>query len=96
MPYFIYAEDKDGAIETRKANRDAHIAYIKENYNDKMLAAGPILSDDGEMMIGSVILIDLPDRAAVDAFCKNDPYAQAGLFESVTIKAFKHVFPMKD
>ena len=93
MPFFIYAEDKEGALDVRKANRDAHIAYIKENYNDKILAAGPILSDDGESMIGSVILIDLNDRTQVDDFCKNDPYAKAGLFARTTIRPFKHVFP---
>lgn len=95
MPYFIHAEDKEGALDVRKANREAHLAYIKENYNDKMIAAGPVLADDGETMIGSVILIDLDDRAAVDAFCAGDPYAQAGLFSRVTIQPFKHVFPMK-
>ena len=96
MPYFIHAVDKPGALEVRKANREAHLAYVKDNYNDAMIAAGPTLSDDGEGMTGSVILIDLPDRAAVDAFCANDPYTKAGLFASVTIAPFKHVFPMKD
>ena len=96
MPFFIHAEDKPGALETRKANRDAHLAYVKDNYNDAIISAGPKLADDGETMIGSVILIDLPDRAAVDEFCKNDPYAQAGLFETVTVTAYKPVFPMKD
>lgn len=95
MPYFIHAQDKEGALDIRKANRDAHLAYIKETYDDKMIAAGPILSDDGEAMIGSVILINLDDRAAVDAFCAGDPYAKAGLFASVTISPFKHVFPSK-
>lgn len=95
MPYFIYAQDKEGALDIRKANRDAHLAYIKENYDNKMIAAGPILSDDGETMIGSVILINLDDRAAVDAFCAGDPYAKAGLFANVTINPFKHVFPSK-
>jgi len=94
MPFFIHAEDRPGAIDVRKANRDAHLAYVKERYNDAIIAAGPTIADDGATMTGSVILIDLPDRAAVDEFCRNDPYARAGLFETVTIKAFKHVFPM--
>lgn len=96
MPYYIHAEDKEGAVELRLKNREAHLAYIKKYYNDKMIAAGPMLADDGETMIGSVILIDLEGRAAVDEYCAGDPYAQAGLYASINIKPFKHVFPMKD
>jgi len=96
MPYYIHAEDKEGSLEVRMKNRDAHLAYVKENYNEKIIAAGPILADDGVTMIGSVILVDLDDRAAAEAFCAGDPYTRAGLFASTSIKPFKHVFPMKD
>ncbi len=96
MLFCIYATDKSDALETRMAARQAHLDYIKENYNDNMVCAGPRLSDDGEAMIGSAVIIDLPDEAAVQVFCKNDPYSIAGIFESVEITRFKHVFPMKD
>jgi hypothetical protein len=52
-----------------------------------------MLSDDGEAMLGSVLVIEAADRAAAEGFAAGDPYAKAGLFESVTIKAFKKVFP---
>ena len=32
-------------------------------------------------MNGSLIILDLADRAEADAFVANDPYAKAGLFE---------------
>ena len=50
-------------------------------------------SEDGEAMIGSVLIIEAADRAEAEAFAAGDPYAKAGLFESVTIKPFKKVFP---
>ena len=34
-----------------------------------------------------------PDRAALDRFLADDPYAKAGLFQSVTVKPFRKVFP---
>ena len=40
-----------------------------------------------------LLILDLPDRAAADAFAAGDPYAKAGLFESVTIHPWRKVFP---
>jgi len=40
-------------------------------------------------MIGSFFILDLPDRAAVEAFNAADPYTQAGLFGSVRIQPFR-------
>ena len=50
-------------------------------------------SDDGEAMIGSMLVLDVADRAAAEAFAEADPYAKAGLFESTTIKRWKRVIP---
>ncbi len=96
MLFAIYATDRPDALETRMAARQAHLDYVKSGFNDKILTAGPRLSEDGEKMIGSLIVIDLPDRAAVDNFCKNDPYSIAGVFERVEITGYKAVFPMND
>jgi uncharacterized protein YciI len=76
----------------RKANRDAHLAYIKDGYADKIVAAGPTLDPDLEGMNGSVFIIELEDMAAAEALTANDPYAKAGLFETVVIRPFKKVF----
>lgn len=44
-------------------------------------------------MIGSLLVLDFPDRKAAEVFAANDPYAKAGLFQSVTITPFRKVFP---
>ncbi|EFG9941320.1 hypothetical protein BL470_005420, partial [Escherichia coli] len=41
---------------------------------------------------GSLVVIDVADRSAAEAFAANDPYARAGLFESVEIKPWNWVF----
>ena len=44
-------------------------------------------------MVGSLLVMEFADRAAAEDFAKNDPYAKAGLFESVAITPFRKVFP---
>ncbi|RCK54137.1 hypothetical protein TH25_02085 [Thalassospira profundimaris] len=92
MLFYIRCVDKPGHLHVRKANRDAHLAYIKDGYADKIVAAGPTLDPDLEGMNGSVFIIELEDMAAAEALTANDPYAKAGLFESVVIRPFKKVF----
>ena len=36
-------------------------------------------------MIGGLIIVDLPDRSAVDAFVQTMPYYQAGIYKSIDI-----------
>lgn len=78
----LIARDKDGALQTRKDNRDAHLAYIKKT--GVVLHAGPLLNDRGDM-VGSLIALDLEDMSAAKDWAADDPYAKAGLFESVEL-----------
>ena len=91
MPYMAYCLDKAGALEIRMANRPKHVEYLT-SYNDKLLFAGPLL-DDKDAMIGSLLVLDVADRAEMDKFLANDPYAKAGLFQSVSVHGVKKAFP---
>ena len=89
MPlYMALCTDKPGALETRKANRAAHLDYAEKT--GCVVLGGPLLDDEGEMA-GSLIILDLPDIAAARAWSAADPYAQAGLFESVRVQEWKRV-----
>lgn len=90
MLYAVTAIDKPNALETRLANRAAHLEYAAKL---PLVVGGPMLSDDGEGMVGSLLVIEAETRAALDALLAEDPYAKAGLFESVTVRPFKKVFP---
>ena len=92
MMYVITCVDKPDHGAVRKEMRPAHLAYLR-GVGDTLFAAGPTLTDDASTVTGSVLLVDLPDKQAAETFAANDPYAKAGLFESVTIKAWKKVFP---
>ena len=90
MQFMAYCLDKSGALEIRMANRPKHVEYLT-SYNDKLLFAGPLL--DGEAMIGSLLVLELADRAEMDKFLANDPYAKAGLFQSVSVHGVRKAFP---
>lgn len=93
MPFIFEGFDrKPDGPSIRQANRDAHLAYL-ERYEKQVLFAGPILDEDREAMIGSLLILDLPDEAAMDAFLAEEPYRQAGLFEAVAIHPTRQVFP---
>lgn len=83
----LIAKDKDGALQTRLDNRAAHLAYIEET--GVASQAGPLL--DGDAMIGSLIILDVADMAAAQSWADSDPYAKAGLFQSVELIPWKRV-----
>ncbi len=92
MLYFIFCSDKPGHANVRAETRPAHLEYLG-GFKDRAFAVGPTLTDDGEGMNGSVLIMDFDDKAQVEDFCANDPYAKAGLFESVVIRPWKKVIP---
>ena len=53
--------------------------------------AGPLLGDD-EKPIGSLVMIAADSKAEAEAIAASDPYAVAGLFASVEVRAFNWVF----
>jgi len=83
----VICTDKAGALDTRLANRDAHVAYLKET---GAVQAGPFLNDKGEMY-GSLVILDMDSMDDARAWAANDPYAKAGLFADVRIEEWKRV-----
>ncbi len=78
----LIAKDKDGALQTRLDNREAHVAHIKNS--GVVFQAGPFLDGDGQMC-GSLVILDVEDMAAAEDWAANDPYAKAGLFKSTEL-----------
>lgn len=87
MLFAIICTDRPGGLETRIATRAAHLAYL-ETYAERVVLAGPTLDHDGRPC-GSILLVEVEDRAAAEGFAASDPYARAELFESVIIRGFR-------
>ena len=89
MLFLVHATDKAGALDVRLANRDDHVAWLK-NAGASVKAAGPWLNEAGEMA-GSLLVIEAADRAALEAWLDTDPYKRAGLFDRVEIAPWRWV-----
>ena len=87
MHFIIYAKDKIGALPIRQANRDAHLAFLRAKAPVDVCVAGPLLSDAGEM-IGSLLIVEADSQSDVTQWLLQDPYALAGLSETVTVHPY--------
>lgn len=86
--FALICTDKPGHLEMRLANRDAHLAYVRDT--GVVRIAGPFLNEAGEMT-GSLLILDVADRAAAEVWAAADPYAKAGLFSATRIDGWKQV-----
>lgn len=85
MLYIITAFDKENSLDLRMENRPAHLDYAKEK--GVVVLGGPLLTEEDEPKPrGSMLIVDVENRAAAEEFAANDPYNKAGLFEKVTIR----------
>ena len=88
MLYALICSDKPDALSVRMDTRPKHLAFI-EQHKAQVKLAGPFLGEDGATMTGSLIVIEAESLAAARDFAARDPYALAGLFQSVQIKPWR-------
>lgn len=89
MLFALLCTDKPNSLDLRLSVRPDHLAYL-DGLGGAVKAAGPFTSDEGAP-VGTLAIIEAADRAAAEAIAASDPYAKAGLFASVEIKAWKWV-----
>jgi len=80
--------DKPGQVDLRMATRAEHLAFL-DQHAAKVKLGGPFL--DGDKPVGSMLILDCADYAEARELLTQDPYAKAGLFERVELRAWKHV-----
>jgi len=72
--------------EARDGLLDAHRRYfVDRGYQEHFIAYGPRVSDNGAAWVGSVMLVELPTREAVEGMLANEPDNRAGLYERLEI-----------
>ena len=89
MLFIVHTRDREGALELRMANREAHLDWLRAA-GERVKAAGPWL-DGSDKPAGSLLIVEMADRAELDAWLADDPYAVAGLFGSVEAAPFRWV-----
>jgi uncharacterized protein YciI len=90
---FILIDKPDHGV-LRQRVRPEHKAYLGQ-VAERMAFAGPFVHDDGQTMLGSLLVIDFPTRDAAHAWLAEEPFTKAGLYASTTIHAFVNLWPQK-
>ena len=99
MLYAIISEDKPGSLENRLAARPAHLARLETlDQQGRLFVAGPhpaIDSNDpgAAGFTGSLVIAEFDSLSAAQEWADKDPYIEAGVYQQVTVKPFKKVFP---
>ena len=92
MLFALLCKDKPGHLNVRMDTRPTHVKHLnKLNAEGTLKMAGPFLDDEGKPC-GSLVIVEAETKEAAKALADADPYAIAGLFESVEIKPFNWVF----
>ena len=92
MHFAFICQDKPGALQIRLDTRPEHLAYLDAlNADGKLGFAGPFLDDDGKS-VGSLVVVKAETIEEARQIAGNDPYAKAGLFASVEVRAWNWVF----
>ena len=94
MIFAILLMDGPGTAELRVQIRPEHRAYLAK-LSDRMAFAGPLTSEDGQTVVGSLLAIDFPSRADADAWLKDEPFTKAGVYEQPIIHVFNNSWEQK-
>jgi uncharacterized protein YciI len=88
MLYSVFALDKPGTADKRKAVHAQHLAHLKraKDYGVAMTVGGPLVADDGAASIGSLMVFEAPDRESVEKFTGADPLQ--AVWDKVEIRRF--------
>ena len=99
MFYAIISQDVENSLEKRLSVRPEHVARLQALQDEgHMLLAGPHPKIDSEDpgpagFTGSLIVAEFDSLEAAQQWADADPYIAAGVYEKVTVKPFKKVFP---
>ncbi len=99
MLYAFISQDVSNSLEKRLSVREQHIARLNELKDQgRLIIAGPHpaidSSDPGDAgFTGSLIVAEFDSLDSAQEWADADPYIEAGVYESVTVKPFKLVLP---
>ncbi len=98
MLYAIISEDQKDSLEHRLQARPAHLERLTTLQNEgRLLLAGPHPAIDSEDpgpagFSGSLVIAEFPSLDDAQHWANADPY-MADVYNKVTVKPFKKVFP---
>lgn len=95
MPAVVRCLYRPGGAEARLHIRDVHIQYMIA-HRRVINTGGALVAGDSRTPIGMFLILEYGDVASAEAFMSEEPYTQAGLFESRTIEILDRFVPHGD
>ena len=93
MLFALICTDKTPeGLKLRLENRPDHLAFLG-GLGKALKMAGPFLDDQGKEPRGSLVIIEAKNMEEACQIAAGDPYAKAGVFENVDIRAFNWLLP---
>ncbi len=89
MLFVAICADKPETADKRMENRPAHLAYLN-GLGARVKTGGALLAPDHKTPVGSMIIFEAETEAEVLALLAKDPFSLAGVFESVSVKPWRH------
>ena len=80
MQFMIKAHDGDNMLEKRMEVRPHHLENMSK-VNGKVICAGGLLSDEG-----NVLIMDFDSRALLDEYLNSEPYIKEGVWKKVEVE----------
>ena len=99
MWYAVISEDIEDSLSRRSQARPAHLARLSTLVDEgRLLVAGPHPAIDAEDpgpagFSGSLVIADFASLEEAEAWARDDPYVEAGVYANVVVKPFKRVLP---
>jgi len=99
MWYAIVALDHAESLASRLQARPAHLQRLNDlQAQGRLLLAGPFPAIDSEDpgpagFSGSLIVAELIDLAAAQAWADADPFVAAGVYRDVSVRPFRKTLP---
>ena len=84
MQFMIKAYDGENMLEKRMEVRPRHLEGMKK-LGRQIICAGGLLDEAGKMK-GSALVLEFPDRAALDEYLKNEPYVVEGVWQKIEVE----------
>lgn len=89
MQFMIKALDGEGKLAKRMEVRPRHLEGM-EKLRSNIICAGGLLDDEG-IMKGSVLILDFPSRAELDAYLAAEPYVVEQVWEKIEVETMNVV-----
>ena len=88
MHIVIYCIDNPATPGHRQRFYEEHLRYLGEQDTVRLLIAGPLLKEDSEKKIGSLLVVEAVGLSAAKEFSANDPFAIHGVWRDVQIHRY--------